>query len=143
MAEKGTKAPQGPKTPRQQGAPLLEGRHQRPSYAYEHFNPRKQLGKVLLVSICRWLLTAVLGVSIYVVLWHYSSNEVLSIRTKRQFNALVVGLSIGLGLNIASSLKAMAGEVRWWILSLQEWPIREVRFSIWLSNRREINDRTM
>ncbi|CAM1501327.1 Fc.00g104890.m01.CDS01 [Cosmosporella sp. VM-42] len=119
MAETLTKTPKGPKTTRQQGAA------QGTSYAYERFNSRKQLGKILLVGISRWLLTAALGASIYIILWHYSSRDVLPIPTKHQFNALVVGLSIGLGLNIANSLTSMAGEVRWWILSLRAWPVQE------------------
>ncbi|KAH6668242.1 hypothetical protein B0J14DRAFT_157821 [Halenospora varia] len=45
---------------------------------------------------------------------------------KRVFNAIVTGLSIALGLSISSGLKAMALEVRWWILSHQKRSLREV-----------------
>jgi len=50
----------------------------------------------------------------------------MSSAKKRQFNALITGLSICLGLNIASSLKAMAIELRWWILSRRKRPLHEV-----------------
>jgi hypothetical protein len=36
---------------------------------------------------------------------------------KRQFNAIMTGLSIALGFSITSSLNAMVGNLRWWILS--------------------------
>lgn len=39
---------------------------------------------------------------------------------------LIIGASIALGLNIASSLKAMAVDFRWWLLSLHERPLKEV-----------------
>lgn len=56
-------------------------------------------------------------VSIYVVIWVYSSKPVMSQTTKRQYNALITGLSIALGIAVASSLNHMVAELRWWILS--------------------------
>ncbi|KAH9204595.1 hypothetical protein DL95DRAFT_430321 [Leptodontidium sp. 2 PMI_412] len=74
----------------------------------------------------RWLLTASLIVCLYVTLWHYSSKKVMTSAKKRVFNAIVTGLSIALGLSISSGLKAMALELRWWILSRQRRSLREV-----------------
>ncbi|PVH72023.1 hypothetical protein DL98DRAFT_553373 [Cadophora sp. DSE1049] len=74
----------------------------------------------------RWLLNAILIVCLYVTLWHYSSKKVMTSAKKRVFNAIVTGLSLALGLSIASGLKAMALEVRWWILSRQKRSLREV-----------------
>ncbi|EEU42460.1 uncharacterized protein NECHADRAFT_2302, partial [Fusarium vanettenii 77-13-4] len=83
------------------------------------------LRKALTANLIRWLISAVFVIAIYVVLWHYSNKDVMSGETKREFNALVVGLSLGLGLSITFSLEAMAKEIRWWILSLRGWPDRE------------------
>lgn len=50
----------------------------------------------------------------------------MSTEIKREFNALIIGLSLGLGMSITISLEAMAVEIRWWILELRDWPKREV-----------------
>jgi hypothetical protein len=50
----------------------------------------------------------------------------MSTPTKREFNALIIGLSLGLGMSITISLEAMAVEIRYWILGLRNWPDREV-----------------
>ncbi|KAH6680866.1 hypothetical protein B0J14DRAFT_532392 [Halenospora varia] len=93
---------------------------------HREFHPAKQLRKLLISGLSRWLLTAILIVCLYVTLWHYSSKKVMTSAKKRVFNAIVTGLSIALGLSISSGLKAMALEVRWWILSHQKRSLREV-----------------
>lgn len=94
--------------------------------SYKPFIRKKQLRGLLLVSFSRWLLTAALLISIYVVLEVYSSKEAMTQRKKHEFNALIVALPIALSLNIASALKAMAAELRWWVLSLRNWNATEV-----------------
>lgn len=88
--------------------------------------PGKQLRKLLLEGLYRWAITAVLILCLYITLWHYSNKPVMSGAKKLQFNTLVTGLSIGLGLSIADSLKQMALELRWWILSLRKRSLYEV-----------------
>jgi hypothetical protein len=65
-------------------------------------------------------------VAIYVVLWYYSQQSIISTPTKREFNALIIGLSLGLGMSITISLEAMAVEIRYWILGLRNWSDQEV-----------------
>ncbi|RMJ08621.1 hypothetical protein CDV36_011754 [Fusarium kuroshium] len=91
----------------------------------KRFRHQKKLRKAFTANLIRWLISAVFVIAIYVVLWHYSNKYVMSSETKREFNALIIGLSLGLGLSITFSLEAMAKEIRWWILSLREWPDRE------------------
>jgi hypothetical protein len=43
------------------------------------------------------------------------------------FDVINVALSIAFGLNIASSLKEIALDFRWWILSYRRRPTQEVR----------------
>ena len=50
----------------------------------------------------------------------------LSPQSKSLFDAITIALSIGLGLNIASALKANALDLRWWILSFEKRPSQEV-----------------
>ncbi|PMB67271.1 hypothetical protein BM221_006934 [Beauveria bassiana] len=94
-------------------------------YAYEHFDRRRQLRQLLTKSLARWLITVVLCAAIYGVLLGYSSHDALPQRKKLEFNTLVIALTISLGLNIASSLKANAVELQWWLLSLRRYKPRE------------------
>ena len=96
-------------------------------HKYRPFIRKRQLHKLLLVTLLRWLLSAAIVGAMYGVLASYSNRETLRKHRQIQFNALIVALSIALSLNLASSLKAMAGQLRWWALSLREWPIAEVR----------------
>jgi hypothetical protein len=65
----------------------------------------------------RWFMTVVLAGCICAVLISYNNFAVMSKAEKRQFNAIITGLSIALGFSISSSLNAMIGNLRWWILS--------------------------
>lgn len=107
-------------------APAPPKPYRPPGYAYERFDRAAQLRRMLLFSLARWLMTVALACSIYALLWSFSSKQALTNDKKREFNGLVIGLSIGLGLNTASSIKAITSEVRWWLLSLGPWPPREV-----------------
>ncbi|KAK2774586.1 hypothetical protein CKAH01_13161 [Colletotrichum kahawae] len=78
---------------------------------------RQTRWKVIAKVMSRWGITMAVIVSIYVVIWVYSSKPVMSQVTKRQYNALITGLSIALGIAVASSLNHMVAELRWWILS--------------------------
>ena len=62
-------------------------------------------------------MTVVLAGCICAVLISYNNFAVMSKAEKRQFNAIITGLSIALGFSISSSLNAMIGNLRWWILS--------------------------
>ncbi|KAM3537956.1 hypothetical protein ARSEF1564_009119 [Beauveria bassiana] len=94
-------------------------------YVHEHFDRGQQLRRLLLKSLVRWLITVVLCVSIYGVLLVYSSHDALPQPKKLEFNTLVTALTISIGLNIASSLKAHTVELQWWLLSLRRYKPRE------------------
>ncbi|KAH7137755.1 hypothetical protein EDB81DRAFT_901335 [Dactylonectria macrodidyma] len=60
----------------------------------------------------------------------------MSTTTKREFNALITGLSIALGLSIARGLNEMIGILRWWILSRRYRSLRKIELilqaeSVW------------
>ncbi|KAJ4313335.1 hypothetical protein N0V84_009464 [Fusarium piperis] len=106
-----------------------EGHQQSPLQSTDkRFRHQKKLRKALTANLIRWFISAVFVIAIYVVLWYYSNKDVMSGETKREFNALIIGLSLGLGLSITFSLEAMAKEIRWWILSLRGWPDRELSY---------------
>jgi len=62
----------------------------------------------------------------YGVIYYYQSRSLMNKVQKNTFNTLTTAISIALGLNIASSLKSMAIDARWWILSQRRRPVREV-----------------
>ena len=103
--------------------------HRQPSrtVAAETLRSRpKKLRKSLIANLIRWFCSVLFVVAIYIVLWNYSHRDVMSTPTKREFNALIIGLSLGLGMCITISLEAMAVEIRYWILSLRNWTDYEV-----------------
>ncbi|KAM0599534.1 hypothetical protein ACHAP1_001878 [Verticillium nonalfalfae] len=74
--------------------------------------------RVLARVLGKWIVTVVLIVAVYAVLIAYSVDRpVMSTTKKRQFNALITGLLITLGLSTASFLTGMCDDMRWWILS--------------------------
>ncbi|KAM0324588.1 hypothetical protein ACHAQA_007975 [Verticillium albo-atrum] len=74
--------------------------------------------RVLLRVFGKWTVTVLLIISVYAVLLAYSVDRpVISKTTKRQFNALITGLLIALGLATANFLTGMCSDMRWWILA--------------------------
>lgn len=61
-----------------------------------------------------------------ITLWLYK-DRVISPGAKSVFDAVNIVLSIAFGLNIASSLKDIVLNIRWWILSRRRRPSEEVR----------------
>ncbi|KAL7902930.1 hypothetical protein HDV64DRAFT_265986 [Trichoderma sp. TUCIM 5745] len=91
------------------------------SFSDEYFKRRNQLKRLLIACAFRWFMTAVLVMGTYLVLWRYSRKAAMISTKKKEFNTLIIALSIALGLNIASSLKHLVRELRWWVLSWYEW----------------------
>jgi len=58
-------------------------------------------------------------------LYGFSTIEGLYPSQKHIFNALITGLSIALGINLASSLRSYAQMMRWRILASGYWKIQE------------------
>ena len=81
--------------------------------------------KLLVPGLVRCLISWILIAGFYISLWKYK-DRVISPRTKSGFDAITVALSIAFGLNIASSLKAVALDLRWWVLSMKRRSSQEV-----------------
>ncbi|KAL7943322.1 hypothetical protein V8C42DRAFT_354146 [Trichoderma barbatum] len=95
------------------------------SFSSEHFKRKNQFRRLLLACILRWAMTLLLVVGAYLVLWRYSLKQAMLSNKKKEFNTLIIAISIALGLNIASSMKHMVRELRWWVLSWYEWTPKE------------------
>ena len=92
----------------------------------QEFDHRKQFIDLFVHGLLRFLITVVLIIILYQIIWSYSQYPMLDSSQKRVFNFLVTALSLALGLNLASSLKSVAVKARWWILSWKKRPLHEV-----------------
>jgi hypothetical protein len=86
-----------------------------------------------------WLRTVVLLFLLGMTFWGYARKAVMSKEDKKGFNALVTGLSIALGLNIAASLNKMTLNMRWYFLSRKPWSLAEVTFLVLKPNKQLAN----
>lgn len=86
-------------------------------------------------------MTAALVAGTYIVLWQYSRKEAMVSKKRNEFNTLIIALSIALGLNIASSMKHLVRELRWWVLSWYEWTPKEVsKVEICRDKRKDVSN---
>ncbi|CAO2648686.1 Nn.00g079530.m01.CDS01 [Neocucurbitaria sp. VM-36] len=85
------------------------------SHGIKHASPG------LISCAITWLLVA----SFYILIWLHK-DRVISPQTKSNFDAVVVALSMVFGLNIASGLKGIALDLRWWILDARKRSDREL-----------------
>ncbi|EXL39712.1 hypothetical protein FOCG_17683 [Fusarium oxysporum f. sp. radicis-lycopersici 26381] len=83
----------------------------------------------------RWVITLLLSIAIWQVLWFYSVDLVImGDEAKREFNVWITGLTIALGLSLASSLDKLAKDLRWWILSRRYRSRRKVEIILQSEN---------
>jgi hypothetical protein len=82
---------------------------------------------LLLWGFLRWFIAAGLLALLGITIWKYSTYSIISNNERLWFNAILTGLSIVIGLAIAASLNAMTFNMRWWLLSLRKWRLRQVR----------------
>lgn len=79
-------------------------------------------------AVLRWLLTFAVVVCFFVTLQFYSERlPIISSATEREFNAVITGLSIALGLSMTLGFSAVISHLRWWILSRDyhsAWKVR-------------------
>ena len=95
----------------------------RPYARYYSF--RRTRDKLVVRHSYQWAITAVLIGVIVVTLWQYSRYETINTRTKHTFNSIMTGLSIALGINLASALKSYAEMMRWRFLTMSWMTLRE------------------
>lgn len=85
------------------------------------------------------LITLLIVLAILTVLQFYSEEmTIMSTTTKREFNALITGLSIALGLSIARGLNEMVGILRWWILSRRYRSLRKIELILQAESVRHV-----
>ncbi|OLN95528.1 hypothetical protein CCHL11_05148, partial [Colletotrichum chlorophyti] len=88
---------------------------------------RKSRWKIYLGILGGWLITLAVVLAIYSNLFFYSEYmPIMSRETKRQFNALITGLSIALGITVVKGLNEFVSTLRWWLLSRHCHSLRKV-----------------
>ena len=90
------------------------------------FDANKQFWRLFWSGCKRFFITLTLVIFLVVTIWWFSRRRVMSNRKKRWFNAISTGLSLALGISIASGFKAMTKDLRWWILSRKKRSFSEV-----------------
>ncbi|KIX04649.1 uncharacterized protein Z518_05519 [Rhinocladiella mackenziei CBS 650.93] len=89
-----------------------------PSSSARYFDYRRQRRRLFVNSSFQFLVTAIICAGLAGCLYGFSTMVTgLSPNIKHLFNALITGLSLCLGLNLASSLKGYAQLMRWRFLA--------------------------
>ncbi|KAF8250315.1 hypothetical protein K440DRAFT_659737 [Wilcoxina mikolae CBS 423.85] len=88
------------------------------NHALRHrYRKIKQFRRLFFRVITRWITSCVFSGAIIALLIYYASLGVLDKGQKYMFNALYLGASLLLALNIVASFKGMAGLFRWKVLA--------------------------
>ena len=104
-----------------------------------NFHPPSQLYELLFKGFIKWMITVTLCATMGGIMYYYSTHVTPMTDTdKQRYNFSVIALSLALGMNLASSLKEMAVDIRWWILSLDRRKLREVDLILHLDSLSEI-----
>jgi hypothetical protein len=86
----------------------------------------RQFRGILLGMSTRWFVTAGLCAAFVVSTIYWKRKGAQSEDQKKMFNAVTTGLSLCLGLNIASAFKDIALNMRWVILAQKKRSLKEV-----------------
>ncbi|KAM0075266.1 hypothetical protein ACKRZS_012677, partial [Fusarium odoratissimum] len=83
--------------------------------------------KYLISVFLRCLVTLLLSLAIWKVLWFYSDEMIIMAKpATSDFNVWITGLTIALGLALANSLDKLTKDTRWWTLSRRHRSRRKV-----------------
>ncbi|KAG9230054.1 hypothetical protein BJ875DRAFT_168895 [Amylocarpus encephaloides] len=86
----------------------------------------RQLKHILLGMSTRWVFTVLLCAAYAVSTIQWKKRGPQTPNEKKMFNAIITGISIALGLNIASAFKDIALNMRWVILGMKKRSLKEV-----------------
>ncbi|APA07111.1 hypothetical protein sscle_02g018810 [Sclerotinia sclerotiorum 1980 UF-70] len=120
--------------PHEQNYSHFESHFHKPEQAYTTIPYKSKTGKqfwhILLKSLARWLITLILCIAYLVALRVWNQKGTVTETSKRIFNAITTGVSIALGINIATSLKDMALNARWPILHARKRNLYELDLTL-------------
>lgn len=98
------------------------------------YNSQEQTRDLLRKQLFRWLGTAFFATLITITFKLYVIKGVLKPTQKTTFNAIITGLSLGLGLNFLEAFKELARLLRWRFLADGHYSVREADLILGLEN---------
>jgi hypothetical protein len=99
---------------------------------------RRTRDKLLKTSLLQWLITFAIAAAIVGALRGYQMKATINREQKHVFNAIITGLAICLGMNLASSLRSYADLLRWRLLSCTWLSLQEFDLILSCSSQRKI-----
>ena len=90
---------------------------------------RRLTAKFTLYGLLRWAGSVVLSILYYIAI-RLHQDRTLSHGQKAGFDAIIVSISIALGLNIAAGLREVAIHMRLWFLGRRDLHIRQVSITL-------------
>ncbi|KAH6662299.1 hypothetical protein B0J14DRAFT_307999 [Halenospora varia] len=99
-------------------------------YAAHHYpykdHTGRQLRHILFTSLGRWVVTLALCAGFVGAVLYYKARGAQDEIHKKVFNTITTGISISMGLNIASAFKDMSLNMRWPILHMRKRSLEEI-----------------
>jgi hypothetical protein len=99
---------------------------------------RRTRDKLLRTTLLQWLVTFAIAVAIVGALRGYQRKTTINTDQKHVFNAVITGLAIFLGINLASSLRSYADLLRWRLLSCTWLSLEEFDLILSCANQRKV-----
>ncbi|OCT52002.1 hypothetical protein CLCR_08085 [Cladophialophora carrionii] len=87
------------------------------------YSRKRQRQRLWRLTIGEFFNTVALCLAYFGILYAYDGKNRISVRERRIFNALVTGVSLLLGVNLAASLRSYAKLLRWRILAICYRPL--------------------
>ncbi|KAI1764939.1 hypothetical protein GGR53DRAFT_294590 [Hypoxylon sp. FL1150] len=81
------------------------------------YTPRRQVLRLFIKFLVRWLLTAAISAAFVVVLKQYDKQVYMQDDNTHVYNSVTAGLTICLSLNLDSSLNSFAAALKWVLLA--------------------------
>lgn len=107
--------------------PEADSKHKKLQF---EFNSEKQFHRLCIHGLKWFLVTLCLAIVLVGTIKGFSRKQVMSYKKKLWFNALSTGLSMALGISVASGFKRMVVDLRWFILSRRPRSMFEVSMVI-------------
>jgi hypothetical protein len=103
----------------------LKEQHSLPSDTVRPYLHRQQRNRLQRKSWTEWLITLILCIGYFLILYLYQRDKAIGRRHRRILNSLVTGVVLLLGINLNNSLRSYAKMLRWRFLASGYWSLKE------------------
>lgn len=110
-----------------------------PASVYGLLSRRRSRALAVFQILFGWIITLLIVLAFFATLHFYSEEmPIMSAPTKREFNTIITGLSICLGLSLAHGLDEIISVLRWWALSRRYYSVRKVELILQAESLRNV-----